>query len=150
MAFTYTGDLNNPLEFVRFMIHDTDENAPVFLDGEIQFFIDRYDDPSQQDLMQVAALLLKNKIRQIALGPSRERAGQIEVYGASADALKTILADIDDQLVTTSTPQVLFGGVYKSQMRRNRQNPSLTDSVWERDGKFDTGVYDDDCGFYPT
>ena len=147
MAFTYTGDLSNPLELVRFLIHDTDETMPVFQDGEIQYFIDEYDNPTKQDLMKVAALLLRNKIRQIALSPARERAGQIEVYNASAEALKTVLSDINDQIKANSTPQPMFGGVYKEQVRRNRQNTSLVDSVWERD-QFEE--HDDDCGFYPT
>lgn len=142
MAFTYTGDLNSPLELVRFLIHDTDETMPVFQDGEIQFFIDEYNNPTRQNLMSVAALLLKNKIRQIALGPSRERAGQIEVYGASAESLKAVLADINDQLRSSKTPQPMFGGVYKSQVRRNRCNPALTDNVWEKD-QFEEGLDDD-------
>lgn len=147
MAFTYNGDLNNPLEFVRFLIFDVDDTMPTFQDGEIQFFIDEYENPTRNDLRKVAALLLRNKIRQIALGPSRERAGQIEVYGTTAEALKTVLNDINDQIKSSSTPQVMFGGVYKSQVRRNRDNPALVDSVWERDQLED---HDDDCGFYPT
>lgn len=147
MAFTYTGDLSNPLELVRFLIHDTDETMPVFQDGEIQYFIDEYDNPSKQDLMKVAALLLRNKIRQIALSPARERAGQIEVYNASSESLKTVLSDINDQIKSNRTPKPMYGGVYKSQVRKNRDNPALVDSVWERDQFED---YHDDCGFYKT
>lgn len=142
MAFTYTGDLSSPLEFVRFKMNDNEEDAPIFQDEEIQYFINRYENPTERDLVRIAHTLLKQHLYKISMGPARERSGKYEVYNMSAEVLKTLIADLGRELKAGVAPQPFFGGVYKQQVERNREDPKLVDNVWERD-QFDEDLDDD-------
>lgn len=142
--FTYNANLSNPLDYVRFRMNDTDADMPLYQDGEIQYFINKYDNPTESDLNRVALNLLKQYLYKIATGPARERAGSYEVYSMSAETLKVLIADLEAELKGAATPQVLFGGVFKDQVRRNRDNPAITDNVWHRD-QFDEDYED---GFF--
>lgn len=143
MAFTYDGTLSDPLQYIRFQINDVEEEMPIYQDGEIQYFIDKIEgEPTERDLDKIAVRLLKRFLYKLSYGPSRERAGAYEVYGITAETLKTLLYDLERQISDSAVPQPFFGGVYKSQVRKNRQNPALTDNVWERD-QFEEGFDDD-------
>lgn len=134
MAFTYNGDLSDPLQYVRFQINDTDDATPIYQDGEINYFISKIEgEPTEKDLDLVAIRLLKKFLYKLSMGPSRERAGAYEVYGISAETVKTLISDLEKEVGSLSTPQVMFGGVYKSGVEKNHDNPSLTHPTWHKD-----------------
>lgn len=146
--FTYNADLSNPLDYVRFRINDTEADLALYQDEEIQFFINQYDNPTEGNLNRVALKLLKQYLYKLSMGPARERSGSYEVYAMSAETLKTLIGDLEREIKATGTPQVLYGGVRREQVIRNRQDPRLTDATWHKD-QFDEeerDLYDE--GFY--
>lgn len=128
MTFTYTGDLNNPLEYVRFLIGDKDEEVALYSDEEISFFISKFPEPSENNLKRVALTLLKQMLNELLRGPSRERSGGYEVYGATAESLKLAVNQLEAELRNLSSPMPSFGGVYSPQTENNRKNPAYVPS----------------------
>ena len=148
MAFTYGPDLSIPLNYVRFRMNDNDSETPIYQDEEIQFFINKLgDNPTDRQLDGIALKLLKQYLHKLTTGPARERAGAYEVYNMSAETLRILIADLETDIKSASTPQPFFGGVYRDQVCRNRRNPALTDNVWEQD-QFEEGECVDDRDFY--
>lgn len=124
MSFTYTPDLANPLYYVRWKIGDTQEEAPIFHDEEINYFLSKIPNPTEQSLNKLALQLLRQILGQILRGPSRERSGGYEVYGATAEALKLAISQLEKEVRSASTPKPSFGGVYQDETQGNRENPA--------------------------
>lgn len=142
MSFTYTGDLSDPVQYVRFRITDTIEEVANYMDEEIQYFIDQHPSPqTQRQLDKVSFQLLQNWIMKLLSSPSRERSGQYEVYQASADALKVLADQIADQIASGNTPSVRAGGINRAEVCAERRNRSTTDFTWHKDMFFDN-----ECG----
>lgn len=142
MSFTYTGDLSDPVQYVRFRITDTTEEVANYMDEEIQYFIDQHPSPqTQRQLDKVSYQLLQNWIMKLLASPSRERAGQYEQYFASADALKVLADQIADQIASGNTPSVRAGGINHAEVCAERRNRSTTDFTWHKDMFFDN-----ECG----
>jgi len=128
MSFTYTGDLSNPIDYIRFTIGDKTDEGHVFEDEEIQFFISKYPSPiSERNLKKVSVTLLKNILREILLTPSRERSGTFEVYRSDANSLQLFIKVLEEEIEESmgfASPS--FGGVYKAETVSNRHNPEYT------------------------
>ena len=143
MSFTYDGNLNQPIQYVRFKIGDKDEDVAMFQDEEISYFIDKFgSSPTEKDLNRVALQFLKQMLNEILLGPSRERAGKYEVYGQTAEALKLAIKEIEKQIRANSPAKPYFGGVVKAEVERNREDDTLVESKFY-DGRI-YGDYGDD------
>lgn len=150
MAFTYTADLTNSLDFLRFRLNDKIEEYAVYQDEELNYFINKIDGtPTEIDLNKIALKLLKQQLQEIMRGPSRERAGKYEVYAATSQSLKAAIAEIESEIDRTiNVPSMYAGGVYKSDVCANRSNETLTQTVFDRDEFFDKEcVNDRDSGF---
>ena len=147
MSFTYTPDLTDPVQYVRFRITDTVEEAANYQDEEIQYFIDQYESPqTQRQLDKVAYALLQNWIMKLLSAPSRERSGAYEIYSSSADALSVLADQIADQIAAGNTPTVRAGGINRAEVCAERRNRATTDFTWHKDMFFDKecGGCDDD------
>lgn len=129
MAFTYEGDLSNPIEYVRFRINDKDEEVYLFEDAEIQYFIDKAGArPSEKDLDKVALTFLKQMLREIMTSASREEAGRYAWYNTTAEMVKLLISELEKDIKSASPTKPYFGGVVKSEVENIRNDPQLVDS----------------------
>lgn len=126
MTFTYNGDLNNAIEYVRFKIGDKEEDVAMFADEEIQYFISKFgNNPTEQDLNRVALQFLRQMLNEILLGPSRERAGKYEWYSQTSESLKLAISELEKQIRLNSPSKPYFGGVTKKDVESIREDESL-------------------------
>lgn len=150
MAFSYTGDLTVPLNYLRFRLDDKEEEYAVYQDEELNYFINKITGtPAETDLNKIALRLLKQQLQELLRSPSRERAGQYEVYLASAQALKEAINQIEDEIDSTiNVPSMYAGGVEVADVCANRSNESLTQTVFDHDEFFYKECYNKrDDGF---
>lgn len=144
MSFTYTGDLTDPVQYVRFKITDTVEEAANYMDEEINYFVNKYDSPqTEDDLNKVSAVLLKNWIKKLLSQPSRERSGAYESYSSTAESLKALLNEVEAEIASASPPTVYVGGVYRQDVRANRCNEDLVQPHFEQHHFFRGDVEED-------
>jgi len=142
MSFSYSPDLSVPLNYLRWRLNDTVEEYHRYEDEELNYFINQIEPqpPTQKALNKVALKLLKKELVELMMGPSRERSGAYEVYGASADALKAAIDEIEDEIREGALAVPSFGGVYRADVCRTRNNPAYTDN------RFYDGVIYCECG----
>lgn len=135
MAFTYTGDLTQPLQYLRFKLDDKEEDFAEYQDQELNYFINKISGtPTENDLNKIALRLLKQQLQEIMRGPSRERSGAFEVYGPTSESLKLAISELEDEIRLASPVKPFFGGVKKADIQRNREDESIVQ------GKFYDGV----------
>lgn len=96
MSWSYGGDpANSPIDAVRFMIGDTDENEQILTDEEIQFLIDTYgDNPLLLEYHAFAhmATVFARAIKR-SLGPqSEDPTARLAYFQSKAKELKAKLA----------------------------------------------------------
>lgn len=139
MAFSYGADLTVPLDYLRFRLNDKEEEYAEYQDEELNYFINQISGtPTETDLNKIALRLLKQQLQEIMRGPSRERAGQYEVYAASAQSLKAAIDQLEDEIESTiNVPSMYAGGIDRNDVCGNRSNESLTQTVFDRDEFFD-------------
>lgn len=135
MTFTYTGDpTNNPIDALRVLLGDLDEDFPIYQDEEIEYFLTANNDNIQAAFYQLAISILPKFARY-----ARERAGQIEVYGG--DYFNHYLAWI--KLISKPTSPtfqlvdggMFYGGIDRAQAQKTFLDPSLVDQPFYR-GQF--------------
>lgn len=85
MAFTYSHDpAHCEVDFIRFSIGDTNENAPILQDAEIQYIIDTSAGASTAfklaTAFRAAATALGAKLIKRSLGPQSEDASKRHDY----------------------------------------------------------------------
>lgn len=138
MAFSYNADLTDPLDYIRFRLDDKVEEYREYEDEELLYFIDKISGtPTETDLDKIALKLLKQQLQELLRAPSRERAGQIEVYKSSAQSLKAAIQELEDEIESTlHVPSMYTGGLYKDDVCDNRNNDNITDSKFDRDQFF--------------
>lgn len=145
MTFTYTANLSDPLQYLRFKLNDKESEYAQYQDEELNYFINQVTGtPTETDLNKIALKLLRQKLQEIFRGPSRERAGQVEVYGPSAEALKLAIAELENEIRRSSPVKPYFGGVQQADIDRNRSDDSL-DQFHMRHGR----VFPDSNDGYP-
>ena len=135
MSFSYTGDpLNNPIDALRILLGDLDEDNPIYQDEEIEYFLTMNNDNVQATFYQLAISILPKFARF-----SRERAGQIEVYGG--DYFDHYLAWIK-MLNKPNSPSfqlvdggMFYGGIDRAEAQANFFDPSIVDQPFYR-GQF--------------
>lgn len=142
MSFSYTPGLTIPLNLLRFLLDDKEEEYRVYEDEELQYYLDKIGTypPPEVEVKKVALKLLKKQLQELLRSPSRERAGQYEVYQASSTSLQFAIKDLEDEIENTLyTPSMYAGGVYKQDFQSNQDDPSLVQSHFERDHFFING-----------
>ena len=132
MTWTYTLDpANNPIDEVRLLIGDTDVNDQLLQDEELQYYIDSYGSGVNAAIPAVKGILA------LFARFADERTGEVEVkFHQRVDSYKTLLDDLEDQLLTGSVPIPFAGGISKAD-KDSRNND--TDRV---EDQFCTGMND--------
>jgi hypothetical protein len=126
----YTNDpANNPLDALRLELGDIDPEQPVLTDEAYQYFIDRYPNDFNQQWINAGMALLFSLSRL-----TRERAGQIEVYGSDAyrqfaEALKNKLTN---PAYSNVKPMLHFGGINRNEKSENALNNDNVDQPFYR------------------
>ena len=126
----YTNDpLNNPVDAVRLEVGDTDEFEIWLTDNDYLYYLTQYDGNIRKCTTAAASAILFKLARR-----TRERAGQIDVYGAEAyrnyaDALDRKLKDFN---LNNVNPISYFGGINRELTSDNFQNPNLIDQPFYR------------------
>lgn len=144
MTFAYTGNLNEPVQLVRFLIGDKEEDVAMFADEEIQYFLDKFgSSPSEQDVKRVALQFLRQMLNEILVGPSRERAGKYEWYSQTSESLKLAISELEKQIRLNSPAKPYFGGVTKKDVESIRQDDSLEPNKFYEGRILTTDYYED-------
>ncbi len=74
MSWSYTGDFSNPLDEMRFLIGDTNQDEPILQDEEIQYLMGKYgSNPNalRYQLFSHVATIFARDIKR-SLGPQSE------------------------------------------------------------------------------
>lgn len=123
MSYDPTMLASNLIYQVRFYIGDTDPSMEFLSDDEIQFLLDiTGNDPKK------AALVAANRLLAQWSKFTREREGQVEVYGAERfNNYKLFLEGLvnDPSFSSVYTPIPYAGGISKHDFDLNRSNPDV-------------------------
>lgn len=145
MTFTYSGNLTDPLQYVRFKLNDKEEEYAEYSDEELNYFINQVSGtPTENDLNKIALKLLKQQLQEILRAPSRERSGQYEVYSASAQSLKLAIEQLEDDIRKASPVKPYFGGVNVTDYEKNISDDSILQGKF-RDGAIYKNSNEIDC-----
>lgn len=154
----YTGNpATNPIDRVRLNVGDIWPDIEMLADADYQYFLDIHDGNENRATLDAARAILFKLARY-----SRERTGDIEVYGSDwfkqyRDALLLMIKN-PDMAISLAVPYA--GGISKSDMRSNDANPdNVTREIYIGFGEgrklYDQcnprspyGGYQGDYGFY--
>lgn len=125
----YTGNpATNKIDEVRLLVGDAYSDIEVLADDEYQYFLGKYSDNVNRASVDAARSILMKLSRW-----TRERTGDIEVYGSDwAKQYKAALLEfIRNPNLSISVAMPYMGGISKSDMRANDQNPdAMRPQVW--------------------
>lgn len=130
---SYGGDpLNNPRDEFRLLIGDVDPNAPIFSDGEIDYYIDFYGSVHQGALNAVYALKAKAShcVNENVGSTSKSYSDLIKNYDELIKALESKIGL--DALKNASAP-IYAGGISKSDKKDKEDNSDRVDPYFTRD-----------------
>lgn len=118
MSFSYSGDPSaSALDAMRFLIGDTDENAPIMQDEEIQYIIDTYGadtNASKYQIFNRAATLFARDIKR-SLGPqSEDPTSRLNFYKEQADYYKNIVVAGGVSPQRYSYPKIFSKGMHSN------------------------------------
>lgn len=116
-TFTYGFDpANNPIDWVRMQLQDTEEDNALLFDEEVQYFLDLYPDRPWKVLAESARMIYFR----LARSPISEKAGGYEVRSRSLDHYEDWIVKwegLDGK--KTKAPIPRYGGVNASDIRRS-------------------------------
>lgn len=123
MSFSYSGDPSaSTLDEARFLLGDTNVEAPIMQDEEIQYIIDTYPAGSntfKYQLFSRAATLFARDIRR-SLGPQTEDpTTRLDYYKEQADYYKKLVA-----IGGVSIPQFAYPKTFRKGMLSNPPWPA--------------------------
>ena len=136
---SYTNNpATNPIDALRLEVGDIDSEYPLLDDSAYSYYITKFPSNFRQQWMAAAQAILFTLSRW-----TRERTGQIEVYGSEAykqyaDALQMKLKNPS---LNGVNPVCYFGGVEVTDKLENFTNPDITDQPHYRgqsDGMVDS------------
>lgn len=115
----YNGDLTNPVMEVRLNVGDIWQDMELLSDADYQYFLDKYSGSVRRATLDAARAILF-KISRF----SRERTGDIEVYGAEwfKNYRSALLDMIRNPELSLSVAIPYAGGISKEDMRTNDSN----------------------------
>lgn len=119
----YTNDpANNPIDRVRLLVGDVFTDFEILDDNTYQYFLDKY----EGDEMSAAIAAAKVIKFQIAKTPTREKAGNYEVWSEFAERYTDALDDLIDKGETSLYVAIPYaGGISRSDMLRNNVNKDV-------------------------
>ena len=118
MSFSYSGNPSkSALDEARFLLGDTNKEAPIMQDEEIQYIIDAYPPGSnvfKYELFNRAATLFARDIKR-TLGPQTEDpTSRLEYFKEQADYYKKLVA-----IGGVSIPRLAYPKVFRKGMLSN-------------------------------
>ena len=142
-TFTYGFDpANSRLDWVRMNLQDTEEDEALLFDEEINYFLQVYMNRPWKVLAEAARMVYFR----LARSPISEKAGGYEVRSRSLDHFDDWIAKwdaLDGKRTKAPIPQ--YGGVNVSDIRGNRNDPSIDDKSFYRGAPNTTiRIFDDE------
>lgn len=115
----YNGGLTNPVMEVRLNVGDIWQDMELLSDADYQYFLDKYSGSVRRATLDAARAILF-KISRF----SRERTGDIEVYGAEwfKNYRSALLDMVRNPELSLSVAIPYAGGISKEDMRTNDSN----------------------------
>lgn len=115
MSWTYSGDpATSPLDEARFLIGDTDKNAPIMQDEEIKYLIKKYGKNQNMLMYQLffrAATLFARDIKR-SLGPqSEDPTSRLNFFKAQALEYEMLLKASGISLPKNAYPKIFYKGM---------------------------------------
>lgn len=126
----YTNDpVNNPVDALRLEVGDTDIDDVWLTNEDYAYYQQKYPNSFRSAVLAAAQGILFKLSRY-----TRERAGQVDVYGAEAyknysDALRMKLKDFS---LSEVKPISFFGGTYREVASSTHLDPALVDQPFYR------------------
>lgn len=130
-----------PIQEVRLYVGDSNIDMLILPDETYQYFLDKYSGNVNRAALDAAKCILF----ELTKAPTRERAGQVEVWNEWANAYrKALQLFLKDPNLSLSTFQPYAGGISKADMQANDANednvrPAFYQGFSSADG---TPVYD--------
>lgn len=115
MSWSYSGDPgSSPLDELRFLVGDTNENEPIMQDEELKYLIDQYgSNPNVLKyyvFMHVATIFARDIKR--SLGPqSEDPTKRLEYFQKQADFYKQLLTSAGISLPSYAYPKTFRKGM---------------------------------------
>lgn len=127
-TWTYSGDLEDPSQLVRFLIQDTDGDHPLFTDAEVAYALGASASNSRKAAISLVERLMA---RYAAMADTTEldlsvRASQLY------DHYKDLLATLKMNFGGNDSAQPYAGGISKADILSRRQNTDRVFSVFDR------------------
>ena len=115
----YNGDLTNPVMEVRLNVGDIWQDMELLSDADYQYFLDKYSGSVPRATLDAARAILF-KISRF----SRERTGDIEVYGSEwfKNYRNALMDMVKNPELSMSVAMPYAGGISKEDMRANDEN----------------------------
>lgn len=115
----YNGDLTNPVMEVRLNVGDIWQDMELLSDTDYQYFLDKYSGSVRRATLDAARAILF-KISRF----SRERTGDIEVYGSEwfKNYRNALMDMVKNPELSMSVAMPYAGGISKEDMRANDEN----------------------------
>lgn len=140
MAFT-NDPANSATDRVRLIVGDTNIQYEYLSDETYEYLLDKYDGNETASALEAARYILGSLAKY-----SRQRTGDIEVYGAEMfknyhDFLIELLRNPQ---MLNNRAQVYAGGISKSDMKANDENPDNLPPRFFRGFAEGKRVYDDE------
>lgn len=140
MAFT-NNPATNPIDRLRLIVGDTMVEIEYLSDETYQYLLTKYENNETPAALEAARYILGSLARY-----SRQRTGDIEVYGAEMfKNYKDFLVElIRNPQMLLDRAQAYAGGISKSDMQANDANPDNVPPRFYRGFTEGIRVYDDD------
>lgn len=131
-TWTYSGDLTDPIQEVRFLIQDTDGGFPLFVDTEIAYALGAVSNNSRR---AAASLVERLMARYAAMADTTEldlsvRASQLYEHA------KDLLTSLNNPFTAASTVKPYAGGISNNDIAVGYANPDRTTAIFDRQATF--------------
>lgn len=118
MAFSYSGDpRTSSLDEARFLIGDTNPDAPIMQDEEVQYLLDTYTAGSNMCMYQLfnrAATLFARDIKR-SLGPqSEDPTDRLNFFKEQAEYYKNLVAAGGVSVPSQAYPKIFRKGMFSN------------------------------------
>ena len=118
MAFSYSGNpSNSSLDEARFLMADTNPDAPIMQDEEIQYLLDTYTAGTNEFMYQLfnrAATLFARDIKR-SLGPqSEDPTDRLSFFREQAEYYKNLVAAGGGSVPSLAYPKIFRKGMFSN------------------------------------
>lgn len=140
MSFT-NNPATNPVDRVRLIVGDTNAQYEYLSDETYTYLLDKYSGNETTSAMEAARYILGSLAKY-----SRQRTGDIEVYGAEMfkNYRDFLIELLRNPQMLLSRASIYAGGISKSDMELNDSNPDNVSPTFYKGFSEDRRIYEDD------